>query len=503
MKRWVGLVALVLMSLPASAQEKEKKDSKKAVAVTADELVKQAEAKAAAGDLDGAADLLRKASGMEGAGAGDASLRLGRLLEDRYEIDNAIDAYRAAADKQSGPAKGEALGRLAAAQDMRGMAEAAASAEAAVAADPAGVWPTIALARARARQGKADEAIALAQKVEAGGGGAAAAAALGFAQEVKGDLGAAEKAYRDGLGKEANSAACTLGLARVLRKTSRAAEAEPLLAKVLAAAPGAVEAYKESARVKMAMGKPDQAFGDASTAAAMAEGDADAQALVQEVTVARSLALLAQGQTDLAVQDLTALRDQNPNSAVVRVGLAKALIAKRQADPAVAELKKAVELDPKACEGWFQLGYVFHVLKGSAPSAIEPYEKALGCDPGNVGYRTNLGAALAEGGQLDRAIDELTKVTTSPGYDKADGWIYLGGAYLAAKKYKEAIQVLDKAVAAAPQSAIAEAYLGWCYFGLKDAAGFKTHAGKARTLGWKDAQLLDRLKRVEAGEAIK
>ena len=50
---------------------------------------------------------------------------------------------------------------------------------------------------------------------------------------------------------------------------------------------------------------------------------------------------------------------------------------------------------------------------------------------------------------------------------------------------------------------MAEAYLGWCYFGLKDPAGFKEHAGKARTLGWTDAQLLDRLKRVEAGEAIK
>jgi tetratricopeptide (TPR) repeat protein len=110
---------------------------------------------------------------------------------------------------------------------------------------------------------------------------------------------------------------------------------------------------------------------------------------------------------------------------------------------------------------------------------------------------------LAETGQADRAIDELTKVATSPGYNKADAWIYLGGAQLGAKKYKEAIEALNKAVAAAPQSAQAEAYLGWAYFGLKDAAGFKEHAAKARTLGWKDAQLLDRLKRVEAGEAIK
>ena len=508
MKRWAWLLSLALLSLPVWAQEKEKKDTKKdakkaAAPASAEDLVKEAEAKAAAGDADGALETLRKAAALDSPAAGDASLHLGRLLEQRFEIDNAIDAYQAAAGKLTGAAKGEALGRLAVAQDLRGSAEAMASAEASSAADPTGVWPTIALARARARQGKADEAMALAKKAEAAGGGAAAQAALGFAQETKGDLAAAEAAYRAGVAADAKSASATLGLARVLRKTGRAGEAAPLLAKVIADAPGAVEAYKESARVKLALNRPQDAMGDAATAAAMAEGDADAQALVQEVTVAKSLSLLAEGQVDVAVQDLTALRDQNPNSAVARLGLAKALIAKRQGDAAIAELQKAVELDPKNAEAWYQMGYASHVLKQNAAQALPAYEKAVAADPGNPTYRTNLGAVLAETGQVDRAVEELTKVTTSPGYNRAEAWIYLGGAQLGGKKYKEAIESLNKAVAVAPKSAIAEAYLGWCYFGLKDAAGFKEHAGKARTLGWTDAQLLDRLKRVEAGEAIK
>jgi superkiller protein 3 len=367
------------------------------------------------------------------------------------------------------------------------------------------VWPTIALARARARGGQADEAIALAQKATAAGGGAGAAAqaALGLAQEAKGDLGAAEAAYRAGLAADDKSAASTLGLARVLRKTGRAAEAQPLLAGVIASAPGAIEAYKEAARVKMALGRPQDAMGDAATAAAMAENDAEAQSLVQEVTVASALSLATQGQVDLAVQDLTALRDKNPDSAVARLGLGKALVLKRQADAALPELQKAVELDPKNGEAWYQIGYANHVLKQSAAAAAPAYEKAVAADPGNPAYRTNLGAVLAETGQVDRAIEELTKVTSSPGYNRAEAWIYLGGAQLSAKRYKEAIEALNKAVAIAPQAAIAEAYLGWSYFGLKDAAGFKEHAAKARALGWKDAQLLDRLKRVEAGEAIK
>ena len=506
MKRWAWLLSLALLSLPAWAQEKKdtKKEAKKAAAApTAEDLIKEAEAKAAAGDGEGAVETLRKAAAMDSPVAGEASLRLGRLLEERFEIDNAIDAYQAAAGKLAGAAKGEALGRLAVAQDLRGSAEVIASAEAASAADPAGVWPTIALARARARQGKADEAMALAQKAAAAGGGAAAQAALGLAQETKGDLAAAEAAYRAGVAADAKSPSATLGLARVLRKTGRADEAAPLLAKVIADAPGAVEAYKESARVKLALNKPQEAMGDAATAAAMAEGDADAQALVQEVTVAKSLSLLSQGQVDIAVQDLTALRDQNPTLAVARLGLAKALIAKRQVDAAIVELKKAVELDPKYAEAWYQLGYASYALKQDPGNALPSFEKAVAADPSNVTYRTDLGAVLGDTGQTERAVAELTKVTSSPGYNKADAWIYLGRANVIAKKYKDAIEPLNKAVAIAPKAAMAEAYLGWCYFGLKDAAGFKEHAGKARTLGWTDTQLLDRLKRVEAGEAIK
>ena len=149
------------------------------------------------------------------------------------------------------------------------------------------------------------------------------------------------------------------------------------------------------------------------------------------------------------------------------------------------------------------MGYASYALKQDPGNALPSFEKAVAADPSNVTYRTDLGAVLGDTGQTERAVVELTKVTSSPGYNKADAWIYLGRANVIAKKYKDAIEPLNKAVAIAPKAAMAEAYLGWCYFGLKDAAGFKEHAGKARTLGWTDAQLLDRLKRVEAGEAIK
>jgi tetratricopeptide (TPR) repeat protein len=142
-------------------------------------------------------------------------------------------------------------------------------------------------------------------------------------------------------------------------------------------------------------------------------------------------------------------------------------------------------------------------MKNNPAGAVPAYEKAVALEPGNAQYRTNLGAALVGTKQFDRAVEELTKVTALPGYNRPEAWIYIGQAYVGAKKYKDAIPPLEKAAAIAPNSSDAYTYMGWAYFGLKDAENFKKAAGKARTLGSKDATLLQYLGRVEGGEAIK
>jgi tetratricopeptide (TPR) repeat protein len=504
MKRWSCLLLAALAAAPLLAADKpkdEKKPKEAALAQAAapQDALKDAEAKLAAGDTDGAVAVLQKAMATDPK----AALRLGKIRESRGELDLAVDAYKAAADKLTGPAKGEALGRMAVVQDSRGMADAAASAEAALAADPEGLWPTIAISYRRAHEGKPDEAVALAQKAVAAGGGADARAALGHALEAKGDAAGAEAAYREALAAEPKSLASVVGLATVMRKTGRAAEAEPMLQKVIDASPGAVEAYMEMARVKIALGRSQEALSDANLAAAMSENDPEAQALLVEVKVGRSLQDLGAGQTDLAVQDLTQLRDQNPGSAAVRLGLGRAQIARRDADAALAELQKAVELDPKNAEAQYQLGYVYQVMKQNAASAVGPYEKAVAAEPGNAMFRTSLGSALLGAGQTGPAVEQLTKVTATEGYSGWQAWFYLGAAHLKASQFKEAVPALQKALAVKPDNAEAEAYLAWSYFGLKDAEGFKAHGAKARSLGWKDPGLYDRLAKVEAGQAIK
>ena len=505
MKRWSFLLVVALAATPALADDKKKKEDKKGKEAPVEQPappqdpVKEAEAKLAAGDADGAVSVLEKAMATHGS----AALRLGELRETRGELDLAIDAYKAAAEKLSGAEKGEALGRLAVVQDTRGMAEAGVSAEAAATADPEGVWPTIALSYRRAHGGRLDEAVTLAQKAVAGGGGAAAQAALGHGLEAKGEMAGAEAAYREAIAQDETRLAPVIGLASVLRRTGRAAEAEPLLARVVEASPGAVEAYKEQARVRVALGRAEEAIGDANIAAALSEDDPEAQHLVIEVKVARALQAAGRGQADLAVQDLTELSDQNPESAEVRLGLGRAHVARRDAAAAIAELTKATELDPKLAEAFYQLGYVQLMMKANGAAAVTSLERASSLEPANALYATTLGTALVTAQRFEKAVDVLTTTIALPGYDRADGFVSLGQAFVNLKRYKDAVPVLEKATGLEPDNVLAWATLGWAHFGLKNSAKFKEAAGKARSLGYKEPTLLSYLKRIEAGEAIK
>jgi tetratricopeptide (TPR) repeat protein len=487
------------MPAAADAKKKEKKGKKTEAEIS---VVQLASDKASGGDVDGAIDLLREASADETA-PGDVLLKLGELLSGKAELDAAIDALTAAAEKLTGAPRGEALGRLSLVQAARGVGDAAASAEAAVSADAEGVWPQIALSHVRARQGQGDLAVTLAEKAGSAGGGAAAQNALGFAQEARGDMAAAEAAYRQALADAPDHIGANVGLARVLRKTRRAAEAEPILQKVIDAAPGAVEAYKESAHVKLALNRPEDAMADASIAAVLAEGDPEAKALAQKVTVARALMYVKKNQADLAVQDLTKYCEQNPDSVEGHIGLGKALLATNKTEAAKAEIEKAITLDAGNAEAHFQLGYIEHVHKGNAAGALPAYEQAVSLDPGNDEYRINLGAVLSALNQNDRAVTELTKVVEGSGASRADAWIYLGGAHLNAKRYKEAVAALEKGLTLAPDVQLGNAYIAWAYLGLKDAANFKKYGAKALSLGYKEPNFIERLNAVKRGEPIR
>ena len=123
----------------------------------------------------------------------------------------------------------------------------------------------------------------------------------------------------------------------------------------------------------------------------------------------------------------------------MRLGLGRAQIARRDADAALAELQKAVELDPKNAEAQYQLGYVQQVHEAERrPSAVGPYEKAVG--GGARATRCSATASAARSGPRSSrpAVEELTKATATPGYRRPAGLVLLGAAQLKASRYKEA-----------------------------------------------------------------
>jgi tetratricopeptide (TPR) repeat protein len=518
MRAWVWFLVLALAISGAEAAEKKDKGGKDKAVLKAepklppgDLAVQQAEERLRAGQHKEALTALRQATQVEGM-TGEPFLRLAALIENSQEVDTAAANYKIAAERLSGAAKAEALARLSLLQDTLGAPdEARASAQAAQGVDPEGAWPATALAHLRAREGKADEALALAQKAVAAGGPPAAKAALGFAQETGGNLAAAETAYREALAQEPDRAATTVGLARVLRKTGRAAEADQLITRALDQTPWLVEAYKESVEIKVALGQFMAALEQATTAATLNENDKEAQRLVDEVKVARALDYVKNGQPDLAIEDLVKLRDEKPRAASVRIGLAKAYIAKRQLDLAQAELTKAIEIDTNAAEAHFQLGILLHEGKNAAAAALPEYEKAVTLAPQDIDYRIRLGNLLSGQKQSERAITELRTVVEGKGASRADAWTYLGGAYLQAGRYDDAIGALAKAFELLPDvpanraaRGLAADYISWAYLNKADKESFIKYGSLARDLGYKerDPELMKRLAAIERGEGF-
>jgi tetratricopeptide (TPR) repeat protein len=512
---WLA-VGLVVIPAALSAADKKGKDKGASAAPVitlspGEDAVKKAQDKIAAKQIETAKQILETATAAEGM-TGEPFLLLGQLLEPTNDWERGAAAYKTASEKLSGPLKGEALARLSIVQDVNGISEAAGSADAASATDPEGVWPLIALARQRAHQKRGDEALSLAQKALAIGGPAAPAAqvAIGMGQEGRGDLAAAETAYRTALAADANSISANLGLARVLRLTNRVGEAAPILKALQDRVAWLSDVYKENVRVKLALGQYVEALEDASTASYLPGADeVAAKRLVDEVKIARALDDVRNGRANLAIDDLKQLRDEDPKSVEVRIGLARAHAENREPDAAVAELNKAIEMAPNAADAYFQLGVIQHELKRNPVAALASYQKATALDPQNVQYSIRLGNLLAAQGQGAQAVDVLSKVVQGPGATSGEAWTYLIGANLSAQRYKEAAATGEKALVliggapeARPLRALACGYVGWAYLNLGDADNFKKYGAMARDLGYDNKDFFDRLRRVEGGEAL-
>ena len=123
-----------------------------------------------------------------------------------------------------------------------------------------------------------------------------------------------------------------------------------------------------------------------------------------------SSALTALGQFDKAIAEVKRAIELDPLSLVINTDLGNTLYRARRYDDAIAQMRKTLEMDPGFYYAHWNLGSAL-AAKGALGPAIEEYQKArsLNDDPSMLGL---LGRALAVSGNRTEAMKILEQLNT-------------------------------------------------------------------------------------------
>jgi len=201
---------------------------------------------------------------------------------------------------------------------------------------------------------------------------------------------------------------------------------------------------------------------------------------------ARGIAALLRRETDRAIAELTTATQKRPNDAQAWNDLAAAYIQKQQYSKAIGATKRAIALDPKLNEAWFNRAlaikgaistYQVHVtyrwakastsqVARQGSSLAETPEQLIRDGKADEVLRMTAGnrsldAAHARGiaylaiGDRNAAINELTALTKARPND-ALAWSDLAAALLANDDYQKAIDAADRALEIDPKQSEAQ-----------------------------------------------
>jgi Flp pilus assembly protein TadD len=118
-----------------------------------------------------------------------------------------------------------------------------------------------------------------------------------------------------------------------------------------------------------------------------------------------------------------------------------------QLDGAIAEFRKALEIDPSDADAHNNLAVAL-VNANRPEEAIPHFERALILNPNSRDYRYNLARVLLNQGQVSEAISQLEKVSSPP--DPAV-LATLAAAYAKAGRFSDALPVAKEALGLASQ----------------------------------------------------
>jgi tetratricopeptide (TPR) repeat protein len=158
-------------------------------------------------------------------------------------------------------------------------------------------------------------------------------------------------------------------------------------------------------------------------------------------------------------------------------------------DRAIAEYRKALELNPNNVEAHQRLGFLLYHVKNMRDKGLAHSRTALRLNPDDVRAHCDLGVALFDEGQFQQAISHLSRALTlmpgqpdlEPKYNPVDIHCILGLSLLPSRQLKEATAHLSYAIRQNPSDARAHQGLRIAY-DLARAAGQESLAKEIS--GW-------------------
>jgi len=160
------------------------------------------------------------------------------------------------------------------------------------------------------------------------------------------------------------------------------------------------------------------------------------------------LAFFQKGQADEALKQFQKALEINPNYVEAHSDLGMALSQHGQLDEAIAQYQKALEIAPNFAPGHYNLGLALF-QHGQLGEAVAQYQKALEINPNYAEAHNNIGNALIQNGQLGEAIQQYQMaLKINPKFAEAHG--NLGVAFFLNGQLDEAIAQFQEALRLKP-----------------------------------------------------
>jgi tetratricopeptide (TPR) repeat protein len=257
---------------------------------------------------------------------------------------------------------------------------------------------------------------------------------LGYARERAGDLPGAVQAYEGAETLDPRDYETEFAFGRALLLLNRAAEAEKKFRRSLEIKSDSAPARLGLADSLAQQGSPEAAaafraylelkpedrdarlelarflFTQKEYRAALAELDA-AQAGQQpslDALKLRADILIAQSRWDESIAVLERALALQPRNAVLRAGLGRIHMQKRDFLSAERELKAALAVDPRLADAWRDLSATYY-LAGNCPAALAALEQLARLETPNAGSWFVRATCYDRGGQLAEAVEAYQK----------------------------------------------------------------------------------------------